>query len=73
MHKNYAKPYAGAAMEKRMLNLKELAEYINHSPQTIKNMRSAGTFPIPPKQISRKLLWDKKTVDAYYDSLKERD
>ena len=60
-------------MEKRMLNLEELAEYINQSPQTIRNMRSAGTFPIPPKQITRKLLWDKKTVDAFLDKLPERD
>ena len=60
-------------MEKRMLNLEELAEYIGLAPQTIKNMRSKGEFPIPSKHICRKLLWDKKIVDACIDKLTERD
>lgn len=63
----------GEHMEKRMLNLRELANYIGLAPQTIKNMRSRGDFPIPSKHICRKLLWDKKAVDAYLDKLRERD
>jgi predicted DNA-binding transcriptional regulator AlpA len=60
-------------MEKRMLSLKEFAHYIGLAPQTIKNQFYGGRFPIPPKRIGRKLLWDKKTVDRYLDNLKEMD
>ena len=60
-------------MEKRMLSVKELSHYIGLAPQTIKNQYYAGRFPIPPKRIGRKLLWDKKTVDRYLDNLKEMD
>lgn len=56
-------------MEKRMLNLKELAKYIGLAPQTIKNQLYAGEFFIPPKKIGRKLLWDKKMVDKYLEEL----
>ena len=59
--------------EKRMLSLKELAHYIGLAPQTIKNQFYGGRFPISPKRIGRKLLWDKKTVDKYLDGLKEMD
>ena len=60
-------------MEKRMLSLEELAEYIGLAPQTIRNQRCRGDFPIPSKPLGRKLLWDKKTVDNYLDKLKEMD
>lgn len=60
-------------MEKRMLNIKELGFYIGLAEQTIKNKLSSGTFPIPPKRLGRKLLWDKKRVDKYLDKLVEMD
>jgi predicted DNA-binding transcriptional regulator AlpA len=63
----------GKLMKKRMLDLKELAAYIGLAEQTIKNMRSKGEFPIPSKHICRKLLWDKRDVDAYIDRLTRRD
>jgi len=56
-----------------MLTLKELAAYIGLAPQTIRNRRAAGDFPIPPKKLGGKLLWDIKTVDRYLDRLPERD
>ena len=56
-------------MEKRMLDIKELSFYIGLAEQTIRNQLSAGTFPIPPKRIGNKLLWDKIEVDNYLDKL----
>jgi len=56
-------------MEKRMLSLKELACYIGLAEQIIKNKLYAGEFPIAPKKIGRRLLWDKKLVDKYLDRL----
>lgn len=61
------------AMEKRMLSVDELGHYIGLAPQTIKNQFYAGRFPIPPKRLGRKLLWDKKMVDRYLDGLKAMD
>jgi predicted DNA-binding transcriptional regulator AlpA len=59
--------------EKRMLSVEELAHYIGLAPQTIKNQFYAGRFPIPPKRLGRKLLWDKKMVDRYLDRLRVMD
>ena len=61
------------AMGKRMLSVDELGHYIGLAPQTIKNQLYAGRFPIPPKRLGRKLLWDKKMVDRYLDRLKAMD
>ena len=56
-----------------MLSLKEFAYYIGLAPQTVKNKMSSGNFPIMPKKIGRKLLWDKKSVDKFLDNLKKLD
>ena len=66
-------PQGETVMEKRMFSIKELAHYIGLAPQTIRNQLYAGRFPIPPKRLGRKLLWDKKTVDRYLDRLSEVD
>ena len=52
-------------VERRLLDIKGLAVYMSLSVQTIRNKLSAGTFPICPIRIGRKLLWDKRAVDAY--------
>ena len=56
-------------MEKRMMGIEELSEYIGLKPQTIRNRISSGTFPIPTKKIGRLLKWDRKDVDRYLDRL----
>lgn len=58
---------------RRMLNFKDLGEYIGLSPQTIKNKFYAGEFPIPAKKIFSKVLWDIRDVDKYVDKLKKID
>lgn len=55
-------------MEKRLLDINGLAEYICLRPQSIRDMLSAGTFPIrPTRALGRKLLWDRKGVDRFLD------
>jgi predicted DNA-binding transcriptional regulator AlpA len=57
------------ALEKRMLNIRDLSDYLGVSPQSIYNRLSAGTFPIKTKRIGRRLKWDRRDVDHYLDRL----
>jgi predicted DNA-binding transcriptional regulator AlpA len=58
-------------MEKRMMDIKELASYIGLKPQTIRNQISMGTFLIPTKKLGRLLKWDRRDVDGFLDKLKK--
>jgi predicted DNA-binding transcriptional regulator AlpA len=57
------------ALEKRMLSIRDLSDYLGVSPQSIYNRLSAGTFPIKTKRIGRRLKWDRRDVDHYLDRL----
>lgn len=57
-------------MEKRLLSIDELGEYIGIRPQTIRNRLSCGTFPIPAKKVCGRVKFDRKSVDGYLDKLK---
>jgi len=56
-------------LERRMLSIQELSDYLGVSPQTIYNRLSAGTFPIKTKRSGRRLKWDRRDVDHYLDKL----
>lgn len=56
-------------MERRLLGVKELSEYIGVSPQTIYNRINRGKFPIPYKKVFGLLKWEKKDVDEFLDKL----
>lgn len=56
-------------MERRMIGIEELADYIGIRPQTIRNKINLGTFPIPTRKIGRLLKWDRTDVDRYLDRL----
>jgi predicted DNA-binding transcriptional regulator AlpA len=58
-----------STIEKRMLGIKELSDYLGLSTQTICNQLSAGTFPIKTKRIGKLLKWDRRNVDRYLDKL----
>jgi len=58
---------------KRMLDFKELAEYLGLAPQTIRNKFYQGEFPIPAKKVFSKVLWDIQDVDKYIDKIKKID
>ena len=56
-------------MEKRLLGVKELAEYIGLSPQTIYNNINRGKFPIPYKKVFGLLKWEKEEVNDFLNKL----
>ena len=58
---------------KRMLNFKELGDYLGLAPQTIRNRHYAGEFPIPAKKILSKVLWDIRDVDKFLNKLTKID
>ncbi|MCE5335255.1 MAG: helix-turn-helix domain-containing protein [Desulfobacteraceae bacterium] len=58
--------------KRRLLPIEEAAAYLGLSPRTLYNgcgRRSKTPFPVRPKRIGRKLLWDVRDLDAYIDSL----
>ena len=57
------------SIKKRMLGVRELAEYLGLKAQTVYNKVSAGTFPIKHRRIGRLLKWDIQDVDLYLDRL----
>ncbi len=57
------------SLERRMLGINEVADYLGLSPQTIYNKLSAGTFPIKTKRLGRLLKWDRRDVDHFLDKL----
>ena len=56
--------------EKRLLNIKELAEYIGKRPQTIRNEIARGVFLIPRVKLRGALRFDIKDVDDFIDGIK---
>jgi excisionase family DNA binding protein len=52
-------------MEKRLLSVKELSEYLGLSPQTIYNKINRGKFPIPYKKVFGLLKWEKQEVNDF--------
>lgn len=57
-------------MERRLLGIEELSEYLGIRPQTIRNRLSCGTFPIPAKKVCGRVKFDRKDVEGYLDKLK---
>jgi predicted DNA-binding transcriptional regulator AlpA len=56
-------------MEKRLLSVRELSEYIGLSPQTIYNKINRGNFPIPYKKVFGLLKWEREEVDDFLNKL----
>ncbi len=56
-------------MEKRLLSVRELSEYIGLSPQTIYNKINRGNFPIPYKKIFGLLKWEMGEVNDFLNKL----
>ena len=56
-------------MEKRLLSVKELSEYIGLSPQTIYNKINRGNFPIPYKKVFGLLRWEREEVNDFLNNL----
>jgi predicted DNA-binding transcriptional regulator AlpA len=56
-------------MEKRLLSVRELSEYIGLSPQTIYNKINRGNFPIPYKKVFGLLKWERDEVNDFLNKL----
>ena len=60
---------ADSGIERRLLGIDELSEYIGIRPQTIRNRLSCGTFPIPAKKVCGRVKFDRRDVESYLDKL----
>ena len=59
-------------MPKRLLSVEETASYLGISDRTIYNQicrRAKKRFPIKPKRIGKRILFDINEIDQYVDSL----
>jgi excisionase family DNA binding protein len=57
---------------KRLLNVKEAAMYLGISSRTIYNgvaPKAVKPFPVRPKKIGGKVLFDRRDLDDFVDSL----
>lgn len=60
------------AMPKRLLSVEETASYLGLSDRTIYNQicrKAKKRFPIKPKRIGKRILFDINEIDQYVDSL----
>jgi hypothetical protein len=56
----------------RLLNVDETAKYLGIAPETLRNRlgpRAEHPFPVKPKRIGKRVLFDVKTLDAFVDAL----
>lgn len=56
----------------RMLSVNETAQYIGLAAKTIRNRigpKATKPFPVKPKHIGSRVLFDIKDLDAYLDRL----
>jgi excisionase family DNA binding protein len=55
--------------EKRLLTVEEFASYSGKRPGTIRNMIAQGTIPVRFVKQGRQVLFDRRDVDKWIDSL----
>jgi len=56
----------------RLLGIVETANYLGIAPKTLRNRlgpRAEHPFPVKPKRIGKRVLFDVKALDAFVDSL----
>ena len=59
---------------KRLMSVEDAAIYLGLSPRTIRNgvaPKSKDPFPVKPKRIGKRVLFDVRDLDAYVDGLKD--
>jgi predicted DNA-binding transcriptional regulator AlpA len=57
-----------AKIRPRLLNMKDTARYMGLAYNTLKNRRSAGTFPVKPRILGGKPFWEIEELDELIDS-----
>ncbi len=56
----------------RLLGIVEAANYLGIAPKTLRNRlgpRAVNPFPVKPKRIGKRVLFDIKALDAFVESL----
>jgi hypothetical protein len=56
----------------RLLNINETAKYLGIAPKTLRNRlgpSAPNPFPVKPKRIGKRVLFDVKALDAFVDGL----
>ena len=59
-------------VRKRLYTLKEAAEYLGLASKTLRNRigpKAPNPFPVKPKRIGKKVLFDIRDLNLYVDSL----
>jgi len=59
-------------VKQRLLNVVDAARYLGIAPKTLRNRlgpRAKNPFPVRPKRIGKRVLFDVKALDAFIDSL----
>ncbi len=57
----------------RLLNVEAAASYMGISPKTLRNRlgpKAANPFPVKPKKIGKRVLFDIRQLDAFIESIK---
>jgi hypothetical protein len=56
----------------RLLSIEETANYLSIAPKTIRNRlgpKAPDPFPVKPKRIGKRVLFDRRDLDRYIDEL----
>ncbi len=59
-------------IQARLLDVEQSAIYLGIAEKTLRNRigpRAKDKFPVRPKRIGRKVLFDRRDLDAYIDEL----
>jgi len=63
-------------MERRLLDIKSAAHYLGIAEKSIRNRlgpKAERPFPVRPRRIGKRVLFDRKDLDNFIDSLIETD
>ncbi len=70
--RNPEKRHNRRAYRSRMLSVRESAGYLGIAEKTLRNrlgLKAENPFPVKPKHIGGKVLFDVKDLDSYLDTL----
>ena len=59
-------------LKPRLIDIEQTAKYLSLSPKTIRNRigpKAKNPFPVKPKRVGRKVLFDIRDIDRYIDSM----
>lgn len=59
-------------VQPRLLSIEQTAKYLSIAPKTIRNRlgpKAPDPFPVQPKRIGKRVLFDIKDLNRYVDAL----